>query len=155
MMATNHMLAGAVVATGVQQPLLIVPLAFASHFLLDIVPHFGVHEDDHAKRNKHPLFRYVVAIDVTLVAALLASLPFVLKGAISGWALLLGMVLAWIPDAVWIRHFVRSHRGRPALGHSRLSKFHEKIQWFERPPGIVIEILWFFGMGVALGFLAA
>lgn len=148
------MLAGAVVATGVQQPLLIVPLAFASHFLLDILPHFGVHEDDHPTRNKHPLFRYVVAIDVALVVALLALLPFVLKGAISGWVLLMGMVLAWIPDAVWIRHFVRNHRGRSPIQHSKLSRFHEKIQWFERPPGILIELLWFFGMGIALGFLA-
>ncbi|MET1033051.1 MAG: hypothetical protein ABWX94_00965 [Candidatus Saccharimonadales bacterium] len=153
MMASNHMLAGAVVATGVQQPLLIVPLAFASHFLLDMLPHFGVHEQDHSKRNKHPLFRYILVIDIALVVSLLAILPFVLKGAISGWALLLGMVLAWIPDAVWVHHFIHRHKGR-IIPHGWLSKFHEKIQWFERPPGIIIELVWFFGMGITLGFLA-
>jgi hypothetical protein len=154
MMATNHMLAGAVVATGIQQPLLIVPLAVASHFLLDMLPHFGIHEDDHAKRNKHPLFYYVLIVDITLVVSLLALLPFILKGAVSAWVLLLGMVLAWLPDAVWIRHFLHSRRGHK-LAQSWVTKLHDKIQWFERPPGIVVEILWFLGMGITLGLLAA
>ena len=152
-MATNHMLAGAVVATGVQQPLLIVPLALISHFVLDMVPHFGIHENDHAKRNKHPLFHFVLAIDIAMVVALLVLLPSILSGAIDRWVLLLGMVLAWIPDAVWIRHFIHSRRGHE-LTKGWLTKFHEKIQWFERPPGIVVEILWFVTMGTLLGLLA-
>lgn len=154
MMATNHMLAGAVVATGVQQPLLIIPFAVFSHFILDMLPHFGIHEEDHTKRNKHPLFHFVLAIDLALVATLLALLPFVLKGAIAPWVLLLGMVMAWIPDAVWIRHFLHSRRGR-LLTRGLISRFHEKIQWFERPVGIVIELIWFLGMGILLGILAA
>ena len=148
------MLAGAVVATGVQQPLLIVPLALISHFVLDMVPHFGVHENDHAKRNKHPLFHFILAVDIAMAAALLVMLPSILSGAIDRWVLLLGMVLAWIPDAVWIRHFVHSRRGQE-LAKGWLTTFHEKIQWFERPPGIVVEILWFVAMGTALGLLAA
>jgi len=154
MTATNHMLAGAVVATGIQQPLLIVPLAVASHFVLDMLPHFGIHEDDQARRNNHPLFHFVLIIDVVMVVSLLALLPLILKGAISSWVLLLGMVMAWIPDAIWIPRFFRSRRGQE-ITHNWMTKFHEKIQWFERPPGLVIELFWFVAMGVALGVLAA
>lgn len=149
------MLAGAVVATGIQQPLLIVPLALASHFLLDMLPHFGVHEHDSAKRNRHPLFRYILVIDLALVASLLALLPFVLKGMVSSWVLLLGMVLAWIPDALWVGHFVKHKKTglMPALG--KIGRFHQKIQWFERPLGIIMEILFFGVMGVLLALAAA
>lgn len=154
MTATNHLLAGAVVATGLQRPFLIVPLALVTHFLLDAFPHFGIHEDDHSKRNKHPLFRFILVVDVLLSAALLVLLPFVLQGSVSWWVLTLGMVCAWIPDAIWIRHFIRQRRGKFALPHGWLSKFHQAIQWFEKPLGIVVEIICFAGLGVSLGLLA-
>jgi hypothetical protein len=154
MMATNHMLAGAVVAVGLQRPLLIAPLAFASHFLLDILPHFGVHHGDSARRNKHPLFQYMVVIDILLTITLLVMLPSILQGAVSWWVLLLGMVLAFIPDLTWIYHFFYSFWSEKKLEISRLTRFHEKIQWGERPWGVAVELVWFGSMGVLLGVLA-
>jgi hypothetical protein len=75
MTATNHMLAGAVVAVGLQHPLLIAPIAVLSHFVLDGLPHFGVHRHDHAKRNRHPLFQYMLAVDIALAVAMVLLLP--------------------------------------------------------------------------------
>lgn len=156
MTATNHMLAGAVVAVGIQRPLLIAPLAIASHFLLDILPHFGVHHGDSAKRNKHPLFQYVIIIDILLTSALLILLPSILQGAVSWWVLLFGMLMAFAPDFTWIHHFFYElwHKNKKKLQISRFSRFHEKIQWGEHPWGLAVELIWFGSMGVLLGMLA-
>jgi hypothetical protein len=154
MTATNHMMAGAVVATGVHQPLLVVPLAVLSHFLLDMLPHFGIHEDDVKRRNDHPLFRYILVVDVALTLVLLAVLPFFLKQIVNGWVVAGGMLLAWIPDSVWIHRFVRERRGT-ILPQSLITRFHQRIQWFERPVGIVVELLWFGAMGALLSVFAA
>jgi hypothetical protein len=147
------MLAGAVMAAGLQQPFLVVPLAFASHFVLDVLPHFGINEPDVTIRNRHPLFRYIVVIDTILAITLLALLPF-LAGSVSWWILGLGMLCAWGPDALWVAHFVRHLRGRPAQ-HNRFTHFHQRIQWFERPVGLIVELVWFAAMGVFLGYLLA
>lgn len=149
------MLTGAVVAVGIQHPLLIAPIAVASHFLLDALPHFGVHRDDPIQRNRHPLFQYMLVIDIALSAALLALLPFVLKGVISGWVLLLGMTLAFLPDVIWTYRFVHELRYKRKYQYETwFSKFHHKIQWGERPWGVFIEIIFFGGMGLLLGMLA-
>jgi len=149
------MLAGAVVAVGVQQPLLVVVIAFLSHFFMDVMPHFGVLESDTPERNKHPLFRSILVIDIVLAVALLALLPFALQGVISWWVLLLGMVFAWIPDTIWVKHYLRDRHGvkREAMGW--LSSFHQKIQWFEKPIGLVVEVLWLGAMGILLGLSVA
>lgn len=155
MTAANHMLVGAIVAVGVQRPLLVAPLAIASHFLLDVLPHFGVHRGDTTQRNKHPLFRYVITIDILLTATLLILLPSVLEGAVSWWILLLGMIFAFLPDFVWIHHFFYELWHKKKKQVSRFSRLHEKIQWGERPWGILVELVWFGSMGTLLGVLAA
>ena len=43
MTATNHALTGAAIATlGKATPICAIPLAFASHFVCDSLPHFGL-----------------------------------------------------------------------------------------------------------------
>lgn len=149
------MLTGAVVAVGLQHPLLIAPVAVASHFLLDALPHFGVHKNDIAKRNKHPLFHYMLIVDVALAVTLLALLPGILSGVISGWVLIFGMILAFIPDAVWVYQHIYEAKLKKEYTMKRLTKFHDKIQWGERTWGVFVEILFFGAMGTCLGVLAA
>lgn len=150
------MLAGAVVATALQQPFLVIPAALMSHFVLDVIPHFGIEEDQPVERNQHPLFRYILAIDVLMVLSFLAMLPLVLTGVVSRWVLLTGMVVAWIPDLVWIRGFMSEVRTKVNFTrYSWLSHFHQRIQWFERPSGLVVELIWFGAMATLLGILAA
>lgn len=147
------MLAGAVMATALQRPLLVIPLAIASHFILDLLPHFGVNEHNHSARNRHPLFLYIVITDTVLTIAMLVLLPFVLGGAISWWLLVASMLAAWIPDALWIRHFAHHLRGRQ-IQPGRFARFHQRIQWFERPIGLIVELVWFSAMGIFLAYLA-
>lgn len=40
MFVTVHLLSGTVIASSVPNPLLAIPLAFGSHFLLDYLPHW-------------------------------------------------------------------------------------------------------------------
>lgn len=150
------MMAGAVVATAVHNPLLVFPAVIASHFVIDVLPHFGVHEDAPAERNKHPLFRYVISIDILLTICLLLLLPSILRGAVSWWVLVTGMFLAWAPDLVWVREFFKILKTK--TDHERRhwsTRLHQKIQWFEKPLGLVTEIVWFGAMAVLLGLLAA
>jgi hypothetical protein len=155
MTATNHMLTGAVIAAAVRQPLLVVPLAFLSHFILDMFPHFGVAESDSMERNKHPLFRAVLTLDLVVLFAALIAVPLFFDTNVPGWVLLLGMLSAWVPDIVWIAHFYHDHKGHERKRPTRLTRFHQKIQWFERPPGIVTEVIWFAGSLTLLAIIAS
>lgn len=155
MTATNHMLTGAVIAATVQQPFLVVPLAILSHFVLDMFPHFGVEESDTADRNNHPLFRKVLATDLTILTLALILVPVLFHGEVSWWVLLLGMLAAWIPDVVWLVHFWHDHKGRVRKPPHRLTRFHQRIQWLEHPRGIVVEVIWFVGALVVLALVAS
>ncbi len=149
------MLAGAVVATALQQPLLVFPVVIASHFVLDMIPHFGVAEHDPSERNGHPLFHYILTIDVCLVISLLVLLPFIMQGRVSWWVLVTGMFLAWSPDIVWVGEFFRTaKRKREYKRTNKFVRFHQYIQWFEKPWGLVTEVVWFGAMAVLLGVLA-
>jgi hypothetical protein len=155
MTATNHMLTGAVIAAAVQQPVLVVPLALLSHFVLDAFPHFGVEESDSAARNNHPLFKAVLTIDLIVLFAALLFVPMIFDTHVPAWVLLVGMMAAYAPDVVWLSHFWHDRQGHPRKAPGRLTRFHQKIQWFERPPGIIAEIIWFAGALTALALIAA
>ncbi len=144
------MITGAVIAAAVQRPLLVIPLAFISHFMLDILPHFGVRHKNDTERNAHPMFKTVLAIDLALVALLLIGLPLVMHQAVNWWIVLVGMLTAWIPDTVWIHHFLHDRKGIERTAPVWLTRFHQKIQWFERPLGIIAEVIWLGAMGLLI-----
>lgn len=155
MTATNHMLTGAVIAAAVHQPWLVVPLALVSHFVLDSLPHFGVAEGDIRARNRHPLFRTVLAVDLAILFTALLLIPLLFSGKVSGWILLAGMLAAWLPDVVWVSHFWHDRQGHAKKEPVWLTRFHQKIQWFERPFGLIVEVLWLAGTLAALSLIAS
>src|SRR5690348_3620935 len=66
----NHAMTGVAIALAVRQPLLAAPLAFASHFLLDITPHFGgtpIYEYG------HKLFPYVIIGDTIITSGIILA----------------------------------------------------------------------------------
>lgn len=154
MTATNHALTGAVVILALKEPVLALPLALISHFVLDVIPHFGIHEDDVVKRNGHWLFRRVVGVDVVLVICSLILLPLIAHQHINGWWILASMLAALAPDAVWIYRFAHEVRTKLARPHGRFARFHQWIQWSEQPWGLAVEIVWFSAMIVAAAILA-
>ena len=43
MLETPHVAVGAAIAASIPNPLIAIPLAFASHFALELVPHWNPH----------------------------------------------------------------------------------------------------------------
>src|SRR6185369_6641141 len=120
MIALNHALTGAAIGLAVQKPYLVIPLAFASHFVLDAVPHFGHKVYEYG--GKYATKIYIADGIATVLGLGLTALyaPHLILPA------LVGAFFAMLPDVFWL-HYYRS--GRP---QTWFYKFHQKIQWFER-----------------------
>lgn len=145
MTATNHAMTGAVIAVSIPEPWLAIPLAFASHFLLDAIPHFGIYEDDVLRRNKHWLFRSVITIDILLVLTLLITVPIYLNGQINPWIVLSCMIAAVLPDLIWVYRFFGEVKTQTWKPGGKFARFHQGIQKIEQPWGLIIELIWFVG----------
>lgn len=136
MTLTNHLLSGAVIAKIAPLPVAI-PLAFASHFLLDALPHFGFPSIE--ERIKHlKQFRQVVLVDVILAAVFSAWL--IINGRYA-W-LMVGLV-AYSPDLLWLYRFTveeKFGKVKPTKGNLFV-QFHRNIQKHERPWGAAVELV--------------
>jgi hypothetical protein len=128
MTGLNHALTGTAIALAVQQPLLAAPLAFFSHFLLDITPHFGgtpIYEYG------HKYFPYIMLADGV---ATIGAVAFICTLAPAMATLILLCVLcAMLPDALLFTYYTQ---GKPNTWFHRI---HLNMQWFERPPGLIVE----------------
>jgi hypothetical protein len=133
MTATNHILTGALIGGLVQKPLIALPLALVSHYLLDILPHYG-----DAKGDKLIFKRVLIGDSIlsflTLVWILVSNLPHAVLMVACG-------VVAAGPDLFWLPYFVAELRGQ-LKPYGWYSHFAHKIQWGERPWGMAVEVVW-------------
>lgn len=129
---------GGVIGLAIGGPLAI-PVAFASHFVLDALPHFGASTDDRVKNRKY--FLRAIAIDgtalaVVFVVALILDLP---------WYVYASMIAAISPDFAWMYRYVFDEK----LGKldpkpmNSFNRFHARIQTSETLKGIWVELAWF------------
>lgn len=145
MTLTNHLLTGAVAAKLLPLPIAI-PIAFASHFVLDALPHFGFRDIDERMR-KLKQFRWVVVLDIVMAISL--SL-WLIKNHHTQW--LLAGLIAYSPDLLWIYRFtVEEKFGKvhPTKGN-RFIQFHRNIQKYERAWGGIVELTYAAGMFLIL-----
>lgn len=141
MTATNHAITGALVASFVPNPATAIPLAFLAHFLMDAIPHFGIHIGDELSRNKTRLFKVVLISDLALAGLLLLSIPLLLS---ENAGLTLACMLACMsPDVVWGYRFFYELQENRIRQKNFFSRFHTKIQWSETPKGLLVEVAWF------------
>jgi hypothetical protein len=123
----NHVLTGSAIALIVRDPLLAAPLALVSHFILDAIPHFD-----------HPHYQYgskyfagiMVAdgvISIGSVVLIMLAVPSL------AWVIALCAFVAILPDFFWLYYYLN---GRPQWW---FFKFHSRIQWYERTPGLFVE----------------
>lgn len=145
MTATNHALTGAFIGLTIGNPLLAIPLAVASHFLLDALPHFGSkHLQAESKR-----FIYYLAIEAGMCAAIVVTLI---------WLQPINFVVAAIcafvatsPDFMWINDFIRAQHRKPVrTSENWLVRLHSHIQWYQKEPGALVELGWALMMVIAL-----
>lgn len=151
MTGTNHIITGAVIAAIVRQPLLTVPLAFGSHFVLDSLPHFGFPDWDKARLKHRRLINSVIAADALFIILLICL--FIAQGAPA--LFYMAGLAAFAPDLVWVYQFIVYHHleASESRPHNGFNRFHENLQIRERPSGIYIEIVFLIVMAVVLARL--
>lgn len=145
MTGTNHVLTGAVIGLAVANPLVAIPLAFVSHFVCDVLPHFG--GDDEFIKSR--LFSYVLIGEAIASNAIFLSLLVIRP---DNWAIaIICGILAFIPDAIWVRKYLALKRDKP-FAYNKIERVLHDIQWYEKPRGAVIELIW---LGAGMFILAS
>ena len=116
MLVTNHVLSGAVIGAAVRSPWLAFPLGFASHFVLDTLPHWG-------RWDSHERFMQVAVADgLTGLAAMGAATAAARPD--QRVSVLAGMAGAALPD---LNKPSNVFFGRSPFP-KRLDDFHGRIQ---------------------------
>ncbi len=149
MRAINHAITGAIIGLTITNPIAL-PLAFMSHYALDVIPHHGY---DKPPRS-FAVFKIILIVDILLCIALVAVLG--IRHPSYWWLAVLCAFLAATPDLMWVGDFKKKlivkSKEDLAKRHA-IVRFHFLIQWFERPIGIVVEIAWALAAAALLGVL--
>jgi hypothetical protein len=146
MRAINHALTGAVIGLTITEPIVAVPVAFVSHYVLDIIPHHGSNLTGVSLLNSL-WFRWLLVVDAFLCVLLVFVLAIARP---KHW--LLAAICAFVaaaPDLASIRRYrlARRHETFQLNWYERIAK---DIQWFERPIGAIVEVIWAIAMIVIL-----
>lgn len=143
MTATNHALTGAVIGLTFHNPALALPGALLSHYLLDALPHFRPNMPDEVLLKTRGFKLYLIG---EALLCFLIVLTLFLTQPPNWW---LGAVCAFVaaaPDLISFGRFRRVIDDKP-VKKSAYAKFARGIQWFERPIGAVVEIVWLMAFG--------
>lgn len=149
MTATNHSLTGAVVALTVKNPTLAVPLAFISHFILDVIPH----HDYFTGENNETIFsrKFNILLTVDFIVALLMFGLIASLFPDRKWFIWLCMALAACPDlAQSYYHLYQGKLKGRQMKLDPISKFHYGIQNESTYLGAAVEIVWFILAGAII-----
>jgi hypothetical protein len=151
MRAINHAATGAIIGLIITNPVAL-PLAFMSHYALDALPHHGFKESP----SSFKFFKAFLLIDTILCLALVIVIS--LRHPAYWWLAVVCAFIAASPDFMWIGDFKRQLENKPAIkmeGRRALTRWHSYIQWFQRPIGLVTEIVWMIASAIILAALLA
>lgn len=140
---------GAIIGLSITNPVAL-PLAFASHYVLDGIPHHG----QKGLSISSKMFNVMLVLDTLLCIALVIILA--LKHPAYWWLAGICAFLAASPDFMWFGDFMRVRRGQPRRELQKrreVVRLHAWIQWFEKPVGIIVELTWAAAMIVFLAYL--
>ncbi|MBA3757398.1 hypothetical protein H0X09_00825 [Candidatus Saccharibacteria bacterium] len=145
MIAINHALTGGIVAISVSKPILALPAALASHFFLDMLPHWDYKVPSAIKYR--PL---IIGMDILVSTIAILFLGLFLD--VEYWLFALGALLGVLPDIMWLPYIFF---GRPTPYDKKnilhtLRRFHFRIQWSESASGLFVELGWLFMLVVLL-----
>jgi hypothetical protein len=144
MTATAHALVSAAIARAVPNPYLAIPLAVASHFIMDAVPHWDIGTDWRARTKK---ITGALAIAETVLGITLAY--FLFRGKVETPLLLSAIIAGELPDwleAPWYIFFAKKNGPAKKFGFwERLTYniyrwenvFHSKT---DLPFGLITQI---------------
>lgn len=127
----NHAASGALIGKFLPLPIAI-PLAFASHFALDSLPHYGI---PHHQRDTSLGWRIFSVVDFMAAVGLAALAVYWHR-----YAMLACGFIACSPDFFWVARVVKTKSFDLSKNQTRFTKWHVKIQRYERPWGIYLEV---------------
>ncbi len=131
----NHGLTGAVIALAVKQPFLALSLAFVSHFVCDVIPHFGFSKSTPNYGQKVKLYSLTDLVLILILGLFIIFLHL-------PWVVLVAYVLAGSPDFVWFyRYYIKQEQTKSHSSKlNKFNQFHSNIQTSETVwPGLFIE----------------
>jgi len=134
MTTSNHIFTGAAIALAVNQPVVALPLALLSHFVLDALPHYGIDGAGYIEAAKYKLTYVMESFNIVGIPLLI----YLLWG--QPWWVWLAAGLAILPDIVWIYAYFTYERYGKEMVQGPITRMHSKIQWGERHWGILIEV---------------
>jgi hypothetical protein len=151
MLLTNHTLTGVFLGLTIDEPALLFPIAVASHLAQDVVPHVGPPVTT-AGWFRDPFFIVVGSLDFAASVAVTAAACWGRPDRAGH--IIIGVIGADLPDLSYVPIVVFG-RGRYAKfpWYEKMVQFLSDIQHYEKPPGLITEILWAALMLWALGWL--
>jgi hypothetical protein len=146
MTGTNHGITGAAIALLVREPVVAIPLSYASHFVCDVIPHFDMTFGDKLFGKK---FNITLICDFFAAATLMILFGFLFPS--QKWIIWACMIVAASPDLAWAYYYLYSDR----LKHRKLkpdpiTRWHSQIQWSQTLKGGYVEAVWFLLMGLII-----
>jgi hypothetical protein len=127
----NHALVGGLIGRLLPWPVA-VPVAIASHFILDMLPHYGIPAGRRDVSDFWKLF-FIVDFFATLSLAFWAI-------ANHHYAMYVCGQLAVLPDFVWVAHVLRTRSFNFSTVRTRYEKWHIAIQKYEFSKGLWVEL---------------
>ena len=100
-----HTLAGVTAVETIQNPILSLPTALMSHYLLDFIPHWNQIPTFYGKNAKYLYIDFFIALGIGLFFAF--QYPF---GSYQFWIVIVGAALGNIPDAIRIPVLIKRDR---------------------------------------------
>lgn len=138
MTGSNHIITGALVATVVTQPVVAIPLAFLSHFVLDALPHYGHEHDDRYWLTSG--YTRVLVVDMLII---LTTIFAIWHFRPENWGLMIICgIAAVLPDALWVPYYLHDRKNPEPKQRGKLGDILKRIQTAERPWGIYVEAAW-------------
>ncbi|HET7099098.1 MAG TPA: hypothetical protein VFI61_02605 [Patescibacteria group bacterium] len=128
MLETPHAVVGAAIATKIPNPFIAIPLAFASHFILDKVPHWNPHIITETKQYGHPTKKSttIIVVDSVLALILGSSIAWnALPNTGHAIVIMFGAFAAILPDLVEFPYFYFKKRSEFYI---KWSSFQKSIQ---------------------------
>jgi hypothetical protein len=132
MLLTNHSLTGIVLGLSIDDPVVLAPVAVASHLVLDSTPHFGLPGLSFRSPKGFIIGSIDFGVSLCVLVASLVLFPG-RRGLVA-----LGWLGAVSPDLLYLPEIFLKKRVSGKFGD-----FHHWVQWSETLwPGLLTEVAW-------------
>lgn len=142
MLETPHVAVGAAIASKIPNPLIAIPLALASHFVLEKVPHWNPHLNTEKKtygRITNKTMK-IVAVDTTISLAIGFYVAYLaLPNTGHAFTIILACLASALPDIVEAPYFLTRMKSKTI---EQWVKFQKSIQVdTDILPGLLTQIV--------------